>query len=249
MARKPREKNEKGFYHIIARGIGKMIIFENDYDYSKMIELLFRYSEECRVKLIAYCLMDNHFHLLIKDDYDSISLFMKKTLVSYSYFFNEKYQRSGHLFQNRFVSRVIESDADLLNVFKYIMNNPVKACISSCKDYKWCNYNDFFVSDPKTDVGFIKNFFIKDNEINNFIFSPFPEENNKPAVLKDRDRDAITVSIRLLGIENVDEIKLLSRAERDEAIVKLKGHGLSNRQIERITGISRGVIQRTKLEG
>ncbi|MBO4242779.1 MAG: transposase [Clostridiales bacterium] len=248
MARRPREKNENGFYHVIARGIGKMIIFENDYDYTKMIELLFKYSDECKVKIIAYCLMDNHFHLLIKDDFDAISLFMKKTLVSYSYYFNEKYQRSGHLFQNRFVSRVVENEADLLNVFKYIMNNPVKACISSCEDYKWCNYVDFFIEAPKTHVKYIKDFFANEDAISEFILSPFPEEDNKPVVLKDRDKDAITITIRLLEIENVNDIRLFSREKRDNAIIKLKNHGLSNRQIERITGINRGVIQRIKGE-
>jgi REP element-mobilizing transposase RayT len=85
--------------------------------------------------------MDNHVHLLINEGDDEIGKIMKRINISYSYYFNKKYGRIGHLFQDRFKSEGIDSDAYLLSVVRYIHNNPVKAgLVKNIEEYKWSSY-------------------------------------------------------------------------------------------------------------
>jgi len=85
--------------------------------------------------------MDNHVHLIINDNGNDISQIMKSISISYVILFNRKYQRTGHLFQDRFKSRLIDSEEYLLKVSKYIHNNPVKVGISERpEDYRWSSY-------------------------------------------------------------------------------------------------------------
>ncbi|MBQ3849619.1 MAG: transposase, partial [Clostridia bacterium] len=105
MSRQARRLSETGYFHVIVRGIGKQLLFEHDDDYRYYLMLLERYISQLSVSVCAYCLMENHVHLLLKDSKNELSLFMKKMGVSYSSYFNKKYDRTGHLFQDRFFSR------------------------------------------------------------------------------------------------------------------------------------------------
>lgn len=91
--------------------------------------------------IYSYCLMDNHVHLIINDNGNDISKVMKSINISYAMYFNRKNKRYGHLFQDRFRSEIIEDDMYLLEVSKYIHNNPVKAkMVEKAEDYKWSSY-------------------------------------------------------------------------------------------------------------
>ncbi|MBQ5759363.1 MAG: transposase, partial [Schwartzia sp.] len=125
MPRQPRTPGE--FFHVVVRGIGRQILFENDDDRRKYLALLEKYQEENDITLMAYCLMDNHVHLLIRDNNGSLSLFMKQMGVSYALYYNRKYERVGHLFQDRYKSEVVDREEYLLTAYRYILNNPVKA--------------------------------------------------------------------------------------------------------------------------
>ncbi len=106
-------------------------------DYKYFLKLLRRFSEECNVTLVAYCLMENHVHLLVNDLHsNNISKFMQKIGVTYSGYYNRKYDRSGHLFQDRFRSETVEDERYLLTVFRYILNNPKKAGICPASSYR-----------------------------------------------------------------------------------------------------------------
>ena len=102
MARQARKLSDSGYMHVIVRGIGRQLLFEEEKDHFFYLDSLERYSQALKVTVCAYCLMENHVHLLLYDKQDQISCLMKKLGVRYSYYFNQKYDRTGHLFQDRY---------------------------------------------------------------------------------------------------------------------------------------------------
>jgi REP element-mobilizing transposase RayT len=112
------------------RGINRQAIFEDDEDRIRFIDTLREYKDISKYEIYGYCLMDNHIHLLIKEIDESISLIIKRISSSYVHWYNTKYERLGHLFQERFRSEVVEDDGYFLTVLRYIHQNPVKAKIA-----------------------------------------------------------------------------------------------------------------------
>lgn len=137
-----------GYYHVYNRGANKSPIFLDDKDREKFLSLIARYldprSTERRgdgqayatfnLQIVAYCLMDNHFHLLIfqKDDPSSLPGFMQALSTAYTMYFNLKYKHSGHLFQSVFKASLILNDAYLLHISRYIHMNPRRYL-----NYRW----------------------------------------------------------------------------------------------------------------
>ncbi len=136
---------EQPVYHIISRGNNRQYILQNDGDKKSFLETLSRYKARYSFKLYAFVLMNNHFHLIIKTcPKHNISRVMQGILLSYSNKFRNKYDYIGHVWQGRFVSRVILSDAHMLRNINYIHNNPVRAKTTKAStDYPWsssCSY-------------------------------------------------------------------------------------------------------------
>ena len=102
MPRIARRASASDTYHVILRGVGRQIIFEDDLDRTKFMCKMADYLDECGGIIYAWCLMDNHVHLLVRMPLDKLSLMMRKLCTSYSRYFNGKYERVGHLFQDRF---------------------------------------------------------------------------------------------------------------------------------------------------
>jgi len=145
MPRKPRTISSTGIYHIILRSVNQHIIFEEDADYQKFLYILSDCKTKYDVDIFAYCLMDNHIHLLLYSIPDTLSSFFQSLGTRFVRWYNTKYCRSGHLFQDRFFSSVVEDKKHFLSTLVYIHNNPVKANI--CKnqsDYNWSSYNAFY---------------------------------------------------------------------------------------------------------
>ena len=111
------------------RGINQQVIFEDNEDYVKFIEVLCKYKAVSGYKVFAYCLMTNHIHILLKEENEPIELIIKRVGGSYAYWYNWKYYRKGHLFQDRYRSEPVENDSYFLTVLRYIHQNPVKANI------------------------------------------------------------------------------------------------------------------------
>jgi len=111
-------------HHIIQRGNNRQMVFFDDTDRQLYLKLLRKYSLECGCRIKAYCLMDNHFHFLIqqtgKNDMDS---FMQSCMTRYTRYFNQKYKRVGPLFQGKYKAVMVESDAQLLYLTRYIHRN------------------------------------------------------------------------------------------------------------------------------
>jgi len=142
MPRKARNKGEFSLYHIVQRGNERKSIFGTEENKSRFLDTLFKMKGKYNFLLHGYCIMDNHVHLLINDNGNDISTLLKSINVSYALYFNRINNRRGHLFQDRFLSKIITNDSYLLQVSKYIHNKPVKGVLfNSPKDYRWSSYN------------------------------------------------------------------------------------------------------------
>ncbi|SHK52676.1 transposase, partial [Paramaledivibacter caminithermalis] len=142
MPRQKRETSKTKIYHIMMRGNEKKNILIDEEDKMKFIDIMIDKKKYEDYYLYAYCLMDNHVHLIIKDEKDKLSRIMKRINISYAHYFNSKYERVGHVFQDRYKSEVIESEAYLLAAIRYVHMNPVKAnIVKEISHYKWSSYN------------------------------------------------------------------------------------------------------------
>lgn len=144
MPRAARVKGEFQTYHIVQRGNERKKIFLSDYDKIRFLDTLSKMKEKYNFNMEAFCLMDNHVHLLINDNGNDISKIVKSINISYAYYFNHAYKRIGHLFQDRFKSEVVGDDNYLLTVNSYIHNNPVKAgLVKYPYQYRWSSFNHY----------------------------------------------------------------------------------------------------------
>ncbi len=131
-------------YHVITRGNQKQSVFINTLDYQQYLSLLVKYKKRFRFNLYCFCLMPNHVHLLIKvKNPILLNKIMRGLNLSYTLYFNSKYGKIGHLWQDRFKSKIIERDAYLIECIKYIEANPVRASlVKLLEEYPWssCNF-------------------------------------------------------------------------------------------------------------
>ena len=141
MARPYRLKGENCFYHVTSRGNDRKKIFLRKDDYERFLGYVLVAKERFKFKVYAYCLMNNHYHLLFETTLPNISEVMQYINGSYTIYYNTKYRRCGHLFQGRFKSIVVEKDLYFLALSHYIHLNPVRAgLVSSPERYPWSSY-------------------------------------------------------------------------------------------------------------
>ena len=247
MPRHARKKSKTGIYHIIMRGINRQSIFEDDEDYERFIETLRSYKAISEYEIYAYCLMGNHFHLLLKVGKEDLELIIKRIAGSYVYWYNLKYSRSGHLFQDRYKSEVVEYDPYLLTVIRYIHQNPIKAGLCDCVlGYKYSSYGEYTTADSRLiDVSFAlsiadKDAFIKFN--NESTIDCCMDVSDEARRINDADGAAIMQSVS--SCANAAEFQSLDTTQRDRFVKELRQRGLSIRQISRLTGVSFGIIRK-----
>ena len=142
MPRKARTDYKTNFFHIMVQGINKSYIFKRAKDKKVYIKMINETSQTCDLQILAYCVMDNHTHFLIKaDKIDVLSKYMKIINLKYSIYYNKSHNRVGYVFRDRFKSQGIYSERQLYTCARYIINNPVKAkmCIKPSEyDFSYC---------------------------------------------------------------------------------------------------------------
>lgn len=133
------------FMHNMVQGIDREYIFQKEKQKCKYIKLLKKYKEKYNILILAYCIMDNHAHILTySQEIKNISLFMKDVNTEYAIYYNKSNNRVGYVFRNRFSSKPIYNQEYLLKCIKYIHMNPVKAGISKKEeDYEFSSYKDY----------------------------------------------------------------------------------------------------------
>ncbi len=264
MPRVSRKLSNTGIYHVMLRGNERRKIFMDDEDRKRFIDTLYEKSKEKEFSVLAYCLMDNHLHLLIREGNHQINRTMKRIGVSYVYYFNKKYQRTGHLFQDRFKSEPINDDKYLLAAVRYIHNNPVKAnIVREPAQFQWSSYNSY-ISDDNAYSGLKDREFIlkmfSDNDgqaIKEFVefsmeqaddqFIDVKEETSPEKIIKNQAEllDYIENFLREKGQAGHGEEMIKSKSVRDELVRYIKDNStLSTREIAAVLSINRGIVQR-----
>lgn len=189
------------YYHLFNRGVERRPVFTNKWEFSRAMDLVYfyrfdkpplRYSKylalnegqrqiflvslkEKSVEIVAFCLMNNHFHFLVKQVKDhGVSKFMANFMNSYTKYFNTKYQRVGHLFQGAFKAVHVESDEQLLHLSRYIHLNPVtsfKVKPEELKNYQWSSYSSYIRNSDVyfVDKDVVMNFFKKPAKYESFV--------------------------------------------------------------------------------
>lgn len=143
MARQARSKSATGIYHVMLRGNERKSVFLDENDKNKFVDIMLQKKDGTAISLYAYCVMDNHVHVVIQEVEQSLNRFMKRIGVTYAAYFNKKYNRVGHVFQDRFRSETIEDEAYLLSVIRYIHRNPFTSELSPTTSYPWSSYPSY----------------------------------------------------------------------------------------------------------
>ncbi|RJX21717.1 MAG: hypothetical protein C4570_02165 [Ammonifex sp.] len=165
MGRKPRIHYHGAVNHVIARGNNKENIFCENADRVKYLDLLKKYRDKYDFLLYAYALMGNHLHLLIEVRDIPLSRIMQGLQLSYTQYFNKKHDRVGHVFQQRYKAVLCRKDDYLLNLIKYIHENPTKAGLSPSLDYEWSSHKDYVRAESDlVSTGVVLDYFGDDSE-------------------------------------------------------------------------------------
>jgi putative transposase len=140
MSRKSRQLSNSGIYHILIQGYNKTEIFKNACDKEIFITALYNYALQKDFNIYAYCIMDNHAHLVIWVSENNLSALMKEITKKYAYYLNNKQSKTGRVFHDRFKSEPIEDAESLLSILAFIHNTPVKS--NNTSNYKFMNCTD-----------------------------------------------------------------------------------------------------------
>lgn len=246
MGRQARQLSNSGFYHIVLRGINHQHIFEDESDYTYFLKGFRDLKIDLAFEVYAYCLMSNHVHLLLREKQaGDISLIMKRLLTKYAMYFNRKYQRSGALISSRYKSVPVEVDEYFIPLQRYIHQNPLKAgLVNKLEAYPFSSYKEYLLGGELADTAFALEL-IGRNEwicLHQVLTDDDFEISGKLSINDKEIRRRIMYYTN--GCEP-HEIGSWSKAERDSMLRQLKEAGLSIRQIERVTGISRGVVAKS----
>lgn len=257
--RAARGRSETGTYHVMARGIAQQEIFLAGEDRLFYLHLLKRMKSEHCLQFYAYCLMDNHVHLLLKEGQEPIGDSMRRIGISYAQWFNIKYGRSGYVFQGRFRSEAITDDNYLLTAIRYILVNPVKAGLcTEFAQYPWSSHHEYAGG-----VGRIPGLINTDlasgiigdaTKLQAFLQqSVYTDEEEKSDCLDIVNRASLSdteVARRLIEVTTAcgcscSDLRMVERATQRKVLRLLKEMpGVRIRQIARVTGLSKGIVER-----
>lgn len=245
MPRQARKKSDFRIYHVILRGNNQQIIFEDDYDYLQFISILKYYKETCNFKLYAYCLMDNHVHLLIEHTIVDLDVIMKKIEVKFVRWYNKKYNRTGNLFQERFKSEPVNDYRYLQTVFRYIHQNPLHAGLEkTLGTYLWSSYYDYLdLNHSFVDIDKMLDCFPNHADCINYLQT---SSNQKCLEYFSSSRlpdiEALKMIQEITNCNSPSDFQRLDISTRNQHLEELAHSGISIRQLSRLTGISRTSI-------
>jgi putative transposase len=250
MPRGARKKSNTGIYHVVLRGINKQRIFEDNQDYRKFLEIIKTNKDKSGTIVYAYCLMNNHIHLLIEEGTESLGNTFRRIGASFVYWYNWKYSRCGHLFQDRYKSEPVETDSYFLTVLRYIHQNPTKAgMVKEIEQYPWSSYQEYTTKAEICDTKFALKLFSEDYQEALELWEKFNYAQNNDRCLEYddgnrlNDTEATELIQSIVGVKIPTEIQRYEKQKRNFVIRKLKNAGLSIRQISRLTGISFGITR------
>ena len=242
MSRLARTISESRVYHILFRGVNQQNIFEEDADFIKLKETILIVKKDLDFEIYAYCFMSNHVHIVLKEkNLGDISLIMKRILTKYARWYNIKYGRSGALIANRYKSVPVEIDEYFLHLIRYVHQNPIKAgIIDKIENYPYSSFIEYIDKTNLTDT----NFLLQMMSLKEFVDYHQEIETMKFHVTDSKrktDEDVLMFLKKQYNIDNPKSISKFSKIDRNKILAELKKE-FSVRHLQRITGISRGVI-------
>lgn len=250
MSRVLREESSTHIYHVVIRGVNNQPIFNESQDYEKFTVFINETKIKYKISIYGYVLMDNHVHLLIKAK--MLSDTMKCLQTKYVYWFNTKYNRRGHLFQNRFMSECIEDDSKFLKTLRFIHNDPIRTkCTRSIAAYPHSSYRAYLKLDnPLVNTERAIEAAVNYSNLITYLKTVADDECMEIGIKESNSLRAITDEEGLIlmktkhNIDGPGEFQLFTRKKRDVMIRRLKKEGLSIRQLVRLSGYSKGTIER-----
>ncbi len=248
MPRKPRLEIA-GYYHIINRGVEQRVVFTEMEDYEYFIELLCFQSKNYGVTIHNYCLMSNHYHLLVEIHHENLSKFMRQLNSNYAIYFNKKYKRVGHLWQGRFKSWYVTDEAYLYTLILYIEQNPLKAgMVKNVTDYPYSSAHLFLMdkSDHCLRNAWITENYLDDKES----IKAFLESSVDTGQLQELKKAS-----SMVGAPNSDKkpneeelqkmlVKTKDTKERNKLILKAYQKGYSQHMIAKVLDLNQATVQR-----
>ena len=253
MPRKPRILSSTGIYHIVLRSVNQHIIFEENPDYQKFLYILSDCKMNYEIDIYAYCLMDNHIHILLKSSSDKLSNFFQSLGTKFVRWYNNKYLRSGHLFQDRFYSTPIETDREFLAALVYIHNNPVKAGV--CRyptEYQWSSCGAYY-GKKNTLINLLLAFSIAGSKdsLHHFFAKESAYSDDKLFENDHRhtrhfftDEKALEVFKVTTKLPSTSATESLCKVERNRFVRELREKGLTVKQVARVMDISETTVKR-----
>lgn len=248
MPRQARKESISGIYHIMLRGINRQTIFHDNADRSFFLTVLKKYKETSGFRIHAFCLMPNHIHLLMETEEEPLETIFKRVGVSYAGWYNKKYERVGHLFQDRFRSENVETTQYYMTVLRYILQNPTKAGMEERPGtYRWSSYLAYEKGKGSlTDTEYALEVFGSRESLIGFVQTPskdvaLDEEQFDRRLREEYEKE---VMVQITGCESVSEFQQLEKSARKTFVTELYRSGLSTGQISRLTGIPKTTVHR-----
>lgn len=250
MPRKPREASSLNIYHIVIRGADRQVIFEEEDDYLKYLDFLSFYKNKYRFEIYAFCLMNNHVHLVIYTPFASLETIFRSLNSRYNAWYNRKYDRTGFLQEGRYYSEPINSMPSFLRCVRYVHLNPFRAGLETVpgEKYPWSSYHEY----SKGISNLIDSSLVRELCGNRKIFIEF---HSQPEIDSDfldintikkrlSDENAKQIIFQISGCKNATEFQKLSLENKEKHISSIHKAGVSIRQLNRLTGTPRGIIVR-----
>jgi len=249
MPRKPRIEIA-GYYHIINRGVEQRTVFIAKEDYEHFEELMCFYAGDYGITIHNYCLMPNHYHLLIEITNENLSKFMRQLNMNYAIYFNKKYKRTGHLWQGRFKSWYVTDEAYLYTLMCYIEQNPLKAgMVKNLEVYPYSSYHYFL--DGKNTPECLQNAWVVQHyqgdkkAIEAFLTAPVDTTQ-----LQELKTASSLVEAPIIDTQPKEEDlvkvfeKIEATQERNIAIANAYRQGYSQHRIAKVLGLNQATVQR-----
>ena len=248
MPRSARRQSETGIFHVMLRGINRADLFQESEDYERFIDVLRQCKSVCGFELFAWCLMGNHVHLLIRPGREPLSLVMKRIGCRYVYWYNRKYERVGHLFQDRYRSEAVETDAYFLTVLRYILQNPIKAGLEPrMGEYPYSSFKAYAgTPDGLTDARFALGYIEGRDRLIEFLTAPTDEKalDAEPVKVRISDADILSWVNEIVSESGKASFSELEKPIQRAYLQQMIQRGATIRQIAAAAGLPKSNVAR-----
>ena len=244
MPRAARKQSSTGYYHVTNRGVGRMPVFFDAKDHEVFLECLLRAREVCDFKVLAYCIMTTHFHLVIKCDGPVPTSLFQSICARFASYYRKRHGWCGQIFQGRFHSEPIEEESHLLCAVRYVWRNPVSAHMCGHPTaYPWSSYLALGKHDDIIDDYLLLEF-MSPEEWRRFAAETADDRLLEPFPRRMSDEGALELAHAALAEASEDDVELLSGESCPASFRRCLREGVTISQLARILGLARTRLYR-----